>query len=107
MRLGAEEIEIKEGTKVHEIYGSTEINERHRHRYEVNLDYKDELESHGMVFSAQSPNGKRMEMLELEDHPFFIGCQFHPEFQSRPMKPAPLFLEFVNSMLEQDDGESG
>ncbi|MBS3790191.1 MAG: CTP synthase [Candidatus Thermoplasmatota archaeon] len=100
MRLGAEKIVIEEGTKVHDIYKKSEIMERHRHRYEVNLDYKDEIEAEGMCFSAQSPNGKRMEILELEDHPFFIGTQFHPEFLSRPMKPAPVFLRFVESMIE-------
>ncbi len=101
MRLGAEEIMIKEGTKAHEIYEKETIKERHRHRYEVNLDYKEEIEENGMTFSGHSPNEKRMELLEIKDHPFFIGCQFHPEFQSRPMKPAPLFLEFVESMLAQ------
>ncbi len=105
MRLGAEQIKVEEGTKAYDIYGKTEISERHRHRYEVNLDYKDEIESNGLVFSAHSHNQRRMEILELKDHPFFVGCQFHPEFQSRPMKPAPLFLEFVNSMLDQKEGE--
>jgi len=105
MRLGAEKIIVKEGTKAYEIYQENEIIERHRHRYEVNLDYKDEIESNGMVFSAHSTNEKRMEMLELEDHPFYIGCQFHPEFQSRPMKPAPLFFSFVNSILDKKSGE--
>ncbi len=105
MRLGAEKIIVKERTKAYEIYQENEIIERHRHRYEVNLDYKDEIESNGMVFSAHSTNEKRMEMLELEDHPFYIGCQFHPEFQSRPMKPAPLFFSFVNSILDKKSGE--
>jgi len=101
MRLGSEKILIEEGTRAHEIYGSTEIKERHRHRYEVNLDYKDEMEEKGIKFSGKSPNKKRMEILEVEDHPFFIGCQFHPEFTSRPMNPAPLFHEFVKSILEE------
>lgn len=101
MRLGAEKVMIKEGTKAHDIYGAAEIEERHRHRYEVNLDYREEYEENGMVFSATSANGLRMEVLELPDHPFFVGSQFHPEFQSRPMKPAPLFLAFVKAMLEQ------
>ncbi|MEF8874756.1 MAG: CTP synthetase, partial [Candidatus Thermoplasmatota archaeon] len=106
MRLGAEKILVKEDTQAHQIYQKNEISERHRHRYEVNLDYKEELESNGMLFSAHSTNEKRMEMLELEDHPFYIGCQFHPEFQSRPMRPAPLFLAFVNSILDQKSGEN-
>ena len=103
MRLGEERIIIEEDTLAQEIYQSTEISERHRHRYEVNLDYKEEIEDNGMTFSAHSPNGKRMEMLEIEDHPFFIGCQFHPEFTSRPMKPSPLYLKFVNSMIEEKE----
>lgn len=100
MRLGAEKIMVEKGTQAHKIYGEEEIEERHRHRYEVNLNYKDEIEENGLKFSGKSPNGKRMELLELEDHPFFIGSQFHPEFQSRPRKPAPLFLKFVESILE-------
>ncbi len=101
MRLGAEKIYIDEDTKAHDIYEDTVIQERHRHRYEVNLNYKDEIEENGMKFSGYSHNGKRMEILEVEDHPFFIGCQFHPEFQSRPMKPAPLFLALVKAILKQ------
>ncbi len=105
MRLGADRIMIDQGTKAHDIYQKDEISERHRHRYEVNLEYKDEIESKGLLFSAYSPNKKRMEMLELKDHPFYIGCQFHPEFQSRPMKPAPLFLAFVETILDKNSGE--
>ncbi len=101
MRLGAEKILLDEGTRAYDIYGEEEIEERHRHRYEVNLDFKDEIEENGMVFSGKSHNQKRMEILEINDHPFFIGCQFHPEFQSRPMKPAPLFLAFVKAIIEQ------
>ena len=100
MRLGAEKIIIKDGTRAHDIYQKNETIERHRHRYEVNLDYKDEIEKEGMCFSAHTPNKKRMEILEIEDHPFFIGTQFHPEFLSRPMKPAPVFLRFVESVVE-------
>lgn len=99
MRLGADKIRIEDGTKAFDIYGKNEIEERHRHRYEVNLNYKDEIEENGMIFSGKSPNKKRMEILELKDHPFFMGCQFHPEFQSRPGKAAPLFLGFVKSIL--------
>lgn len=106
MRLGAENILVEEGTLAHNIYGKTEISERHRHRYEVNLDYKEEMESNGMKFSGYSLNEKRMEVLELEDHPFFIGSQFHPEFQSKSMKPAPLFLAFVNTILGQKEDPS-
>jgi len=103
MRLGGEKIIIEEETLAHDIYQKTEMIERHRHRFEVNLDYKDELESEGLIFSAYSPNGKRMEMLELEDHPFFVGTQFHPEFLSRPMKPAPVFSRFVETMIDEKE----
>ncbi len=101
MRLGAEKVLLDEGTRAFEIYGEEEIEERHRHRYEVNLDFKEEIEENGMVFSGKSHNQKRMEILEITEHPFFMGCQFHPEFCSRPMKPAPLFLAFVKAIIEQ------
>lgn len=103
MRLGAEKIKVEKGTMAYDIYQEEEIQERHRHRYEVNLDYKDEIEDNGMIFSAKTVNGKRMEILELNDHPFFIGCQFHPEFKSSPMEPAPLFLSFIKAILEQKE----
>ncbi len=103
MRLGEEKVKIDEGTKAHEIYGKDEIMARHRHRYEVNLDYKDEFEESGLIFSGKSTNMKRMEILEIPDHPFFMGCQYHPEFTSRPMKPAPLFLAFVKAIKEQKE----
>ncbi len=103
MRLGAEKVFVEKGTKAYEIYGSEEIQERHRHRYEVNLEYKDEFEEKGMVFSGKSSNKKRMEILEVVDHPFFMGSQFHPEFKSRPLKPAPLFLAFVQAMIDRRD----
>ncbi len=105
MRLGAEKVFLEEGTKAHEIYGSEEIQERHRHRYEVNLEYKDEFEEKGMIFSGKSSNKKRMEILEVNDHPFFMGSQFHPEFRSRPLDPAPLFLAFVEAMIDRRDSE--
>ncbi len=101
MRLGTEKVLIDKGTKVHDIYSAEEIEERHRHRYEVNLDFKDKLEENGLIFSGKSVNKKRMEILEIPEHPFFIGCQFHPEFTSRPLKPAPLFLALVNAIREQ------
>ncbi|MEF8832600.1 MAG: CTP synthase [Candidatus Thermoplasmatota archaeon] len=103
MRLGGEKIIVEEDTRAYDIYQKNEITERHRHRYEVNLDYKDEIESKGMRFSAHTPNKKRMEIVEIDDHPFFIGTQFHPEFLSRPMKPAPVFLRFVKSMVEEKE----
>lgn len=103
MRLGMEKVVLDRDSKAHEIYGDNEIQERHRHRYEVNLDYKDELEKHGLYFSGRSPNQKRMEILEIPEHTFFIGCQFHPEFTSRPLRPAPLFLAFVKAMRSKKD----
>lgn len=104
MRLGSEKIIIKKGTLAYNLYRKVEIYERHRHRYEVNLDYKRMLESGGMVFSGQSPDGRKMEILELPDHPFFIGSQFHPEFKSRPRKPASLFLGLVNAAMLHKEG---
>ena len=89
MRLGAHKILIKPGTLARRLYGSEEIFERHRHRFEVNLDYLDKLERGGLVFSGRSPDGRRMEILELPNHYFFFASQFHGEFKSRPGKPDP------------------
>ncbi len=92
MRLGAYPATLKRGSRVSEIYGGvTEISERHRHRYEVNTAYKDRLEQHGLRFSGLSPDGVLPEIVEYEDHPWFIGVQFHPELKSRPFEPHPLF----------------
>ncbi|SFI80728.1 CTP synthase [Aerobium aerolatum] len=101
MRLGAFKAALKEGTKIAEIYGSTEISERHRHRYEVNVDYKDRLEECGLVFSGMSPDGVLPETVEYADHPWFIGVQYHPELKSRPFEPHPLFASFINAAVEQ------
>ncbi len=101
MRLGAEKVMLEKGSKAYGIYGTEEIEERHRHRYEVNPDYKDEFEERGFMFSGKTLNKKRMEIFEIPEHPFFMGCQFHPEFISRPTKPAPLFLAFVNAIRER------
>ncbi len=105
MRLGAHTTEIKPDTLAHELYGADSCTERHRHRYEVNLDYIDDLEAGGMVFSGTS--GNRMEILELSDHPYFFGTQYHPEFRSRPTRPSPPFVGFVDGILETQelDGE--
>ncbi len=100
MRLGAHEIVIKKGTIAHRIYGSELIRERHRHRYEVNPSYIPRIESAGLKFSGTSPDGRRMEILELPNHPFFLGTQFHPEFTSRLEKPSPVFVAFLQSCLE-------
>ena len=101
MRLGAFKAALKEGTKIAEIYGSTEISERHRHRYEVNVDYKDRLEECGLVFSGMSPDGVLPETVEYADHPWFIGVQYHPELKSKPFEPHPLFASFINAAVEQ------
>lgn len=95
MRLGAWEAVIKKGTKTYEAYGKEKISERHRHRFEVNNEYREELEKAGFLVSATSPDGHLVEIMELKDHPFFIGSQFHPEFKSRPFSPHPLFNSFL------------
>jgi len=101
MRLGAYPAVLERGSRVNEIYGTTEISERHRHRYEVNTRYKDRLEQHGMRFSGMSPDGLLPEMIEYQDHPWFIGVQFHPELKSRPFEPHPLFASFVGAAVDQ------
>jgi CTP synthase len=101
MRLGAYPAVLTRGSRVAKIYGSTEISERHRHRYEVNTNYKGRLEQHGMRFSGMSPDGVLPEIIEYEDHPWFVGVQFHPELKSRPFEPHPLFASFVEAALEQ------
>ncbi|HHJ53820.1 MAG TPA: CTP synthase [Caldithrix abyssi] len=109
MRLGSYPCKIKTGTKAHQAYGITEINERHRHRYEVNNRYREELEQAGMTISGISPDGELVEMIEIKDHPWFVGCQFHPELKSRVVKAHPLFREFVAASLKyrQDAQASG
>ena len=97
MRLGSYPCNIKEGTLASKVYKEENINERHRHRYEYNNKYKEEMEKNGLVCSGISPNGKLVEIVELKDHPYFIGVQFHPEFQSRPDRPHPLFVELVKA----------
>jgi CTP synthase len=101
MRLGAYPAKLDVGSLVSEIYGSAEISERHRHRYEVNINYKPALERAGLRFSGMSPDGRLPEIIELPDHPWFVGVQFHPELKSRPMTPHPLFAAFVKAALEQ------
>jgi len=101
MRLGAYEAKLLEGTKAREIYGTETIFERHRHRYEVNMNYKNQLEEAGMTFSGVSPDGLLPEIVEIKDHPWFIGVQFHPELKSRPFEPHPLFAAFISAALDQ------
>ena len=100
MRLGAMPCILKKGSKAFEIYAREKISERHRHRYEVNIQYHDILKKHGMVLSGINPDVELVEMIELKDHPWFIGCQFHPEFKSRALKAHPLFREFVAAAVK-------
>ena len=97
MRLGAYDCKIKKGTKTHKLYNKINIHERHRHRYEFNNDFKKPLEKAGMVFSGINPQSNLVEIAELKNHPFMIGCQFHPEFKSRPNKPHPLFHGLIKA----------
>jgi CTP synthase len=99
MRLGAYPAVLQRGSRVAEIYGTSEIAERHRHRYEVNTNYRGRLEQHGMRFCGMSPDGLLPEMIEYEDHPWFIGVQFHPELKSRPFEPHPLFASFIEAAV--------
>ncbi len=100
MRLGSYPCVLKDKTHARHAYGESEIMERHRHRYEFNMTYKDELEKAGLIFSGTSPNGELCEIIELKNHPWFLACQFHPEFQSTPMKAHPLFREFIAAALK-------
>ena len=88
---------------IHKIYKSSKINERHRHRYEVNINYKENFEEKGMLFSGLSPDQKLPEIIELKDHPWFIGVQFHPEFKSRPLSPHPLFSSFIKAVKKNSN----
>ena len=97
MRLGSYTAHLKEGSKVASIYGETMIEERHRHRYEVDVKYRDKLEGCGLQFSGMSPDGRLPEIVEWSDHPWFIGVQFHPELKSKPFAPHPLFADFVRA----------
>jgi len=101
MRLGAYEAVLDPESRVAEIYGASRISERHRHRYEVNIAYRDSLEAAGLRFSGMSPDGMLPEIVELPDHPWFVGVQFHPELKSRPFEPHPLFTSFVRAALDQ------
>jgi CTP synthase len=101
MRLGAYPAHLSPGSRVADIYGTSDISERHRHRYEVNTNYKGRLEQRGMRFSGMSPDGVLPEIIEYDDHPWFIGVQFHPELKSRPFEPHPLFASFIEAAVEQ------
>ncbi len=100
MRLGAYTALLSSGSRVAQVYGTTTIEERHRHRYEVDIAYRDKLETCGLIFSGMSPDGKLPEIVEVKDHPWFIGVQFHPELKSKPFAPHPLFADFVRAAVE-------
>jgi len=97
MRLGAWSARLKPGSFAHQAYGSLEISERHRHRYEFNREYEDVLVAHGLDITGVTPDGTYVEIVEIRDHPWFLGCQFHPEFKSRPLAPHPLFRAFIDA----------
>ena len=100
MRLGAYPCRLAPGTLAYDAYRREEISERHRHRYEFNNAFREKLTENKMVFSGISPSGELVEIIEIENHPWFLGCQFHPEFKSRPMKAHPLFRAFIRAALE-------
>lgn len=99
LRLGAYPCVLTPATFAHDAYGCEEISERHRHRYEFNNRYRARLEEAGLVVSGTSPDNSLVEIIELADHPWFVGCQFHPEFQSKPMRPHPLFRDFIKAAI--------
>jgi CTP synthase len=101
MRLGAYPATLAEGSKIAGIYGTTQISERHRHRYEVNTKYRPQLEAAGLRFAGLSPDGLLPETVEYPGHPWFVGVQYHPELKSRPFKPHPLFASFITAAVEQ------
>jgi CTP synthase len=100
MRLGAYACTLKDGSLAHKEYKKLKISERHRHRFEFTLRYKEAMEAKGMVFSGMSPDNKLVEIVELKNHPWFIGTQFHPEFQSKPVAPHPLFAGFIGAAVK-------
>ena len=99
MRLGAYPCQLTPGSLAYKAYGKDLIHERHRHRYEFNMSFRDKLEKSGMTISGISPDGTLVEIIELKDHPWFLGCQFHPEFKSKPFAPHPLFRDFIKASL--------
>jgi CTP synthase len=107
MRLGLYPARLSPGSKAAAVYGQEVIYERHRHRFEVNNRYRQTLEDAGMVLSGQSPDGRLVEIVELADHPWFVASQFHPEFKSRPTRPAPLFRDFVGAALARSRARAG
>ena len=101
MRLGSYPCVLAAGSRSREMYGTERISERHRHRYELNNEFRTELQKDGLILAGTSPDGALVEMIELEKHPWYVGCQFHPEFKSRPNRPHPLFLGFIKAALAE------
>ena len=101
MRLGSYPCKVVKGSKAYKAYGTERVDERHRHRFEFNPDYRERLEAAGLVVSGTSPDGLLAEIIELPQHPFFIASQFHPEFLSKPTRPHPLFAGFIAAALER------
>ena len=106
MRLGAQAVELAEETRTREAYSEPVVAERHRHRYEVNNHFRPRLEEAGLVVSGTYQEGRLVEVIELRDHPWFVASQFHPEFKSRPTRPAPLFRDFVGAAFERSRARS-
>jgi CTP synthase len=107
MRLGAQAVELGDGTRARDAYGEAVIHERHRHRYEVNNELRLRLVEAGLVVSGTFQEGRLVEIVELPEHPWFVASQFHPEFKSRPTRPAPLFRDFVGAALERSRSRAG
>jgi CTP synthase len=103
MRLGAYTCRLEANSLAYKAYQQAEISERHRHRYEFNNEYVNPLKENGLVISGTSPSGELVEIIEIQGHPWFLGCQFHPEFKSRPMTPHPLFREFIKASLKNSE----
>ena len=101
MRLGAYPARLMNDSRVARIYNATEISERHRHRYEVNVNYREVLEQAGLHFAGMSPDGELPETVEVPSHPWYVGVQFHPELKSKPFNPHPLFTDFIRAAIEQ------
>jgi CTP synthase len=100
MRLGSWPCRLAEGSFAYRAYGAREINERHRHRYEFNREYEEQLRASGLRITGETPDGTYVEICEIADHPWYLGCQFHPEFKSKPMEPHPLFAAFIKASYE-------
>ncbi|MEQ1948976.1 MAG: CTP synthetase, partial [Bryobacteraceae bacterium] len=100
MRLGAYDCKLAEGSFARKAYGEELISERHRHRYEFNREFQDTLTKHGLRLTGETPEGTYVEICELADHPWYLGCQFHPEFKSKPLEPHPLFRDFIGAAIE-------